>query len=399
MRNLYLLLISLLCFPCYVHGQSLLRMPFKKAPPSRTYSKFQVSVQLERRAAASFKKAAVQQSTLNHERAFTIGEPIHHVLHPTTLDPKLIYPNNPLLTTPRQTAHYMTARNNRLFLNERRRVEKLWAQIDEQLPRFQQAAKETPQPQQPINWLAKQISPQINYLFVGEVHGYKEIRHSVQELLTALRAEQPNREIFLFTEFLPEELHYQSHQDANNVPIYLHQHLPIWEQAIEENISVIGLEPDFIVEDDCDVFFLNRKGQYRKESTWATLEGVRIRNERWNSLLKQYRKQHPDALFIVYTGSGHSLYNYPFTLSTQYPQQNTYVVTFSPDKHLKLTGGNSMFSAAQYVPTNYTGPLEKLLPNIGFPQPILQLKDHSLTQLAGFDVRIKVQVTLDTLKQ
>ena len=214
-------------------------MPFKKAPLARTYSQFQISIQLERRAAASFKQAAVQQSTLNNERAFTIGEPIHHVLHPTTLDPKLIYPNNPLLTTSRQTAHYMTARNNRLFLNERRRVEKLWAQIDEQLPRFQQAAQETPQPQQPINWLAKQISPQVNYLFVGEIHGYQEIRHSVQELLIALRAEQPNREIFLFTEFLPEKLHYQSRQDAKNVPVYLHQHFPIWEQAIEENISVM----------------------------------------------------------------------------------------------------------------------------------------------------------------
>lgn len=148
------------------------------------------------------------------------------------------------------------------------------------------------------------------------------------------------------------------------------------EQAIEENISVIGLEPDFIIKDDCDVFFLNRKGQYRKESTWATLEGVRIRNEKWNVLLQQYREQHPDALFIVYTGAGHSLYNYPFTLSTQHPQQSTYVVTFSPDKHLKLTGDNSMFSAAQYVPAKYTGPLEKLLPNADFPQPVLQLKTN-----------------------
>lgn len=146
-------------------------------------------MQLERRATASFKQAAAQQSTLNNTRAFTIGEPIHHVVHPATLDPKLIYPNNPLLTTPRQTAHYMTARNNRLFLNKRRRVEKLWAQVDKQLPRFQQAAQETPQPQQPISWLAKQILPQINYLFLGEIHGYNEIRHSIQELLSALRAE------------------------------------------------------------------------------------------------------------------------------------------------------------------------------------------------------------------
>ncbi len=266
----------------------------------------------------------------------------------------------------------------------------VWEQIDTHLPQLQEAAAQTEQSSTPITWLAKQIPTQTSLLFIGEVHGYMEIRQAAALLLTQLRQLYPTREILLFTEFLPMGQHLP--KEFNPHALSLPRYAPVWETALRNRIEVIGLEPSFILNDFCSAVAINQKGKTRFIPQWGLLEGVRLRNEYWKNLLQQYRLQHPDALFVVYSGNGHNLYNYPFSLSTALTGEHTFVTALYPDKFLKYTGS---FIAREPQSAPFTGPLEGLTEQVEFPQSVLQFKDSTLSRIAGFDVRIKLPVNLE----
>ena len=198
-----------------------------------------------------------------------------------------------------------------------------------------------------------------------------------------LRALFPQREIILFTEFLPENFKWAGKPIRGiEFPNALREYFPIWNVALEAQIQVIGLEAPDVLEGPCEVRYLNEKHNLRVDKIWGSLEGLRIRNDRWQKTLAAYRRQYPDALFVVYSGVGHSLYNGPFTLAT--PDSKTFVTAHYPSKDSDLDSFPP-FSSRMVA----TRPEPVVSEELADPCEVVQWKSPDLPAITGFNVRIK----------
>ena len=374
-------------------------LPWKKAPAASTVSRaaqLSVSRQLEQRVTTTFRQAyQVQKQNPQAYQVLPFGEPVRSISQPDELDPRELYPQKSFLKNSKQTALYIAARSNRLLLQEMRRAETLGHLLEQALPELKQAAQAFQQPQEWIPWLVQQIPPQTQYLFIGEEHGYSEIHSATIQLLQGLRATYPERSIMLFTEFLPENLQWSAQTNIKSLPPYYVKLTPIWNEALAQHIAVIGLEPACATHEECKVRITYPSSYFtRRMSVWATLEGVRLRNERWVSTLAKYRAQFPDALFVVHSGFDHCMYNRPFALSNHYDPAHTFVATLHPNVKASYQKRPGRLISEEVIEPK-PGPLERLVGQPDFPQQVLYWKDPSLAHLSGFNVRVKVPVTLN----
>ena len=360
---------------------------------TRALQNINISRQLERRLSQSYRQAKQIQSQLPVGHTLIMGEPVQQILHTWELNPTTLYPNQTFLKTHEQTGRYLAARNNRLFVQEMKRMKKIWTQIETNLPRLKQEAADTEQPSDQVQWLVQQIAPQTTQLFLGEEHGYPEIRQFVAQLVGQLRTKQPTRPIILLTEFLPENFSWTHHANTAHLPEGLHPYFAIWDQLLENQVPVIGLEHPLALDDSCNVRYLNDKGILTKQTVWASLEGVRLRNERWQKTLQQYRANFPDALFIIYAGADHVMYNRPFTLAAN-STEKPFVAILYPNQRLAYEPKGRF--AGTMVAKPVKGPLERLIDNLDLQNPIVKWTSPDLPAVAGFDVRIKVPVDLET---
>ena len=284
---------------------------------------------------------------------------------PFTSRPKDIYPDVPFLTKQEDLELYFIAKNNR-------EMQKLLTSMQRQTETLRQNAQSfcsacqqiTLSPEQIPSWLVAQIPEKTEYLLLGEQHGFAQIKQTVSQLLGELRQRFPNRPMMLFTEFLPEHHLW----GATEAPTSHKSFFPVWEQAQEAHIPVIGLEPLFVAADHA--LCLNSPLRQEQQRIWASPEGLRIRNNRWIQTLTQYRTKYPQALFIVYAGTGHLLYADPHTLGKQLANFNTQVFTFHPANDLSY--------------------FDILTSGIFTNQPILYITDEKSAHTAGFDIQIKI---------
>lgn len=401
MRRVLLLCLLLQFTLLPLHAQRLkwLRQTEKAALENGTHAlpgKMGVSYQLNRRLAQSYRAATQALQQIPPGKDIPVGEPARRGIHVQKLEPQELYPDVPFLTTSQQTADYLLARNNRLFLQERKRMEQVWEQVNTALPTLTRESRQLEQPEDPLQWLSDQIPTGLDQLFIGETHGHKEIRETVRQLLGTIRQKYPQRQIILFTEFIPQEITWENAASTDRIPKYLQEYVPLWEQAVQNDIRVIGLEPQLVVQDKCTCSYMNSSGKQGNMSIWATLEGVRLRNERWMQMLTAYRTQYPDALFVIYTGADHSLYNRPFALTANYPKETTFVTALYPDKKVTYVS-SGRWNAAVITAAPYSGPLEKISDQADFPQPVLKWSSAQLSQIAGYDVRVKIPIQLEEI--
>ena len=372
-------------------------MPWHKEPVqhlqgSRALQNININRQLEKRLNQTYRQAKQIHRQLPAGYTPVMGEPIQQIFHSEELDPATLYPNQTFLKTHTQAGRYLAARNNRLFVQEMKRMQTVWSQLETNLPRLKQEAASTEQPANQVQWLAQQIPPQTTQLFIGESHGYHEIHQFVAQLVGQLRAQQPTRSIILLTEFLPENFAWTHRANTSHIPSVFHKHFAIWDQVLEQKIPVIGLELPNAFDNNCTVRYLNNKGVLTKQTVWACLEGVRLRNERWQKTLQTYRTNFPDALFIIYTGADHVMYNRPFTLA-QNPQETPFVAILYPNQRLSYEP-TSRF-AGTLVAKPARGPLERLVDNLDLQNPVVKWTSPDLPAISGFDARIKVPVSLE----
>lgn len=403
MRRLLLIciLLQLALLPLHAQRGTWLRKAGKAALTDGNYSIAQkgiISYQLSRRVKQSFHTAT---QTLHHippGMQSSLGRPTRRARNVQDMDFKEIYPDIAFLTTSGQTANYLLSRNNRLLSREQKRMEKVLEQIDIYLPLLTRQAQQLKQPDNPLEWLADEIPLGTQQLFIGEAHGYPEIREAVRQLLTTIRDKQPRREIFLFTEFIPENVIWEDINNQNLRPPYLPNYYSVWDSAVETGIHVIGLEPKPVVQavknNSCTCSYLDSTGTLQNMYIWATLEGLRWRNERWLKTLTAYRTQYPDALFIIYTGADHTLYNRPFSLAAGFPKENTFLAVVYPDKKSIFIPSDKWYGASLLTDKPYADPIETLHEQADFPQPALKWSTPELSQIAGFDARIKIPVKL-----
>jgi len=369
-----------------MHVSNKITASVKKTSIGRIIQSERISYLLQRRLKTSFQRARQAQQELLPQTAGILGEPVRRVRRAKDMPQVRVYEDKPFLTTRQQTANYMAAQSNRLFVQQSEYMRAWTQQVQEHLPQLQEAARNTPQPEYPIPWLTQHIPTKTTTLFVGEVHDFPEIRANVQMLLIFLRQQNPEREIFLFTEFLPENFRWSKEIDPASLDYP--EYTPVWEQAAQEHIETIGLEPAVAMDDFCDVEVIAHNGSKRLTSQWAHLEGMRLRNEAWVRTLETYRKEHPNALFVVYTGAFHSAYYFPFSLPTTLSKERPFVVSLYPDKDLVISG--KWIGTQQIV--RREGSLEAITKHIVFRQRVLQFKNPTLSKLAGFDVGIRITV-------
>ena len=389
------LLICLVNAPTQLQAGKRLSNKLKSTRVGRAFGKLaqteRFSRILDKRLRTSFETARELQKQHPQHIDF-LGEPIRRVRRAKDMPTHRVYADKPFLTTRRQTANYMAAKSNRAYLKESKHVLEWIKQLKNHLPQMQKAARQTAdlQAENFIPWLTEQIPARTTTLFVGEMHGFKEIHQSVEMLLISLHEQNPNREIILFTEFLPKD--FQWSEDVRPYSLALPDYAPIWQQAARKGIPVIGLEEEVSFYDFCDVEGIDPQGNVKVISQWAHLEGMRIRNESWTDTLTAYRKKYPHALFVVYTGAAHSSYYFPYSLSTALHNERPFVLTLYPDKYFKLNGRGLI---GQMVAATHEEPLEALTKHIMFKQAVLQFKDPELSRLAGFDVRLKIPINLE----
>ena len=322
------------------------------------------------------------------------------IIGPRSFPAKHIYPNKSYLQHPELetnlTEAYFVAQSNRLYAYYVREMNtRFWPAFKAAKPRFYQEAEALERElkekgikletsQDLAQWTAQQISSTTKNLFIGEIHGYPEIPQFVDELLTLLYKQNPGRKIFLFTEFLKD-------LEGKDAPLRdkliemrdIHHKIYVWETAEQLEIPLIGLESQKWPY-DYKLFKADlQSGGYTEfVRTGETPEGLRIRNDHWHKILQDYRKKNPDALFVVYTGSAHSLYCYPLSLAKRFPKETTLMLDLTMEEFRE---GDSV--------TRATDHLELLDPdNMSFPQPVLKWKTKDLAELSGFDMRVKVPV-------
>lgn len=395
MRKLILLflLLGLTAVPSQAQGRWKGLLHIKSNPPTQGKAKLSdinISRQLSIRVAQTFHQAEQAIKGMPPIHRMIVGEPIQQVFNPDELNNPRIY-DLPFLENSTQMGKYLAARNNRLVLQETHRMQQIWAQIDENLPRLRKEAAATKQPENQVTWLADAVPPQTTQLFVGEAHGYPEIHQFVVKLVQALQSRQSNRQIILFTEFLPENLKWEkNYNQVLTVPDNMREFFPIWDQIIQAQVPVIGLELPQAVNDICKVRYLRSDGSLDEKTVWASLEAVRLRNERWQKTMAAYRAQYPNALFIIYTGAYHSMYNRPFTLAT--PGEKTFVSVLYPARYVSFDASSRFIGTL--VAKTMPDPLERLVDQPDFQCPVVKWQSPDLPTIAGFDVRIKVPVYL-----
>ena len=351
----------------------------------------EVSRLLKQCVNCSFEQAHQIQRTTSPEERPPMGVPMRKVRKPQELISPGYYAENSFITTPKQAGQYFAIRSNRAYMQEIERMKKFLSELDSRLPDMVRIANELPQPDDIDSWLVKRIPAETKNLFIGEVHNKRsEIRAQVASFLTALRRRYLSREIILFTEFLPENYVWGSQQySRSELEEFFPQFFPVWNVATANEIKVVGLEKNSIINDQCTAQYIFSTGKKRRGSAWVSLEGMRLRNESWNKMLAQYRQQHPNALFVIYSGAAHSFYNHPFALPEGGPNKENFVVAFYPDSMTMLSN-----EGTQYI-SHRTGPLENLTKDVDFPQKVLYWDDPELIRLSGFDVRVKVHALFE----
>ena len=389
-----------------------LRIPLlPKVAGTGLYS-FQISKILKNRLWDSFRRACSLQATISECHAMIYGEPVYAFRADRPFSPRTLYPEYNFLRTSRQAQNYMLARNNRLFSQEVVRLDQtIWPQLDQHLSALQQTGEQLPQPLDPLGWMAQQVQQRKpDILFIGEVHNFPEIQESIRQFLLSLRELFPTRPIVVLTEFLPEEYQWQLAEQfilpgekqyflQHNVPQYLQEdYRPIWDDIVQQDVRVIGLEPNRVLQDGSKIKYATREGDLLQQEIWTTLEGMRLRNQAWQKIIEKYRKANPEALLIVYTGAAHCLYNAPFSISSQYGPK-AFVLTFYPSRRVLVKTNSDNQSVA--ATTSLTDPLERLTNfTKSFPQTVLLLDRPDWARTAGFDGRIKIEVDLtDHLKR
>ena len=373
------LIVSLLTFVFSGYAQKLpiaLQERVPKILQKKGLESGQIESILQRRLQVSYNKALQARELARKEIQDEIFPCVSVQAHPKLKEAK-IYPQYPWLDTSEKVANYLAVRNNRIYLQELKRETKWLESMDRVYPKLHKAAYRIKQPPkgEEIMSIAEKIPSQATHIFIGEEHYTSQIPQKIIDLIAQIRQRNKDRQIFLFTEFLPEKLVWAPQQPLEEVPTYMKgkSYMQVWKSALQQQITIVGLEPPFAAHEEEIPAYMQRGtencSQIEGHSVWASLEGIRLRNEAWQKVLEKYQQDYPSALFLVYTGSGHLLYHRAFSLTRNWPKENTFVLAITMSANV----------------------LEYFYPKANFPQRVIYWDDPELSLAAGYDAHIFVK--------
>ena len=288
-------------------------------------------------------------------------------------NPEELYPElSNILTTPEQWEMYIISAQNRRVASQMRRTKKLLEDYEAQFPqmRLHEQTVEVP-PSQYMKTLADQIPANTKYLLLGEAH-YAYLRPHIAQFITHLA--NSGRKIILFTEFMPHAAQTQNTTRRNEL---LREYWPVWMAAKQANIPIAGLEPEFVVQND-NVALIDHITAIDLP-LWGTTEGVRLRNQHWLRLIKRYREEFPDALFLIYAGGGHLSSERAYSLGKTLAGPDTYTALIVPTESLKKP--DELLNISMYD----TFCVKQALPI----SPFIKF-DYPLSTQVGFNARVLI---------
>ncbi len=227
--------------------------------------------------------------------------------------------------------------------------------------------------------MLQRVPPDADYLLLGEEHNQPVIQALLIRFLRQYKAQNPERKIFLLTEFLPagaaKKLPLQKMQTAD--PDYAHLLLA----AQKLGINVRGLEPRFVFYSESGTVVESTLLEHEEDATlvatFAMPEGVRLRNQAWLQEIQTLRKRYPDALFIIYAGEMHVNYQSSQSVGSRLPKEKTFVISLLTREADEETPFHAL----------------DLLDSFRYPfleQKVLTWDDPVLRRAAGFDMRILI---------
>ncbi len=186
------------------------------------------------------------------------------------------------------------------------------------------------------------------YDFLGEIHFIKEVQQAVGQLMYALREQNPNRRIVLFTEFidLPYSGNYSSNQslfsyyrrveNAALQPLSWQDYLESGEDYAKDLFEVL-LKDGFEIYplEDREMYDLIREEEGVLSKAQVSALAIMYRNKMWarviESKMKEIRQQDPHALFVVYAGMGHTSWLMPYSLPKFFAREKKVVAEITTD--------------------------------------------------------------------
>ena len=216
-----------------------------------------------------------------------------------------------------------------------------------------------------------------DYLLLGEEHESPAVHSVLVRFLRQVRAQNPDRKIFLLTEFLPrgamKRLKLQEMKELD--PSYAH----VLNTAQKMGMLVRGLEPRFVFFADAEVEVAHKDIVLEVDENIvpaaATPEAIRLRNRQWIADIQALRKHNPDALFIIWAGAEHLGYLTPLSISNHLPAEKTFLIDiYSQDLNNPEPCDVLDFAGQGKYPF--------------FTQRLLTWDDPALRRAAGFDMRI-----------
>ena len=281
----------------------------------------------------------------------------------------------------KQVALYLAAQENRLHARRLKHfTQHVWPLFAAHEARLKYKSMHMPDIADPLAFLATALPPEVTTLAIGETHDFNSVVALVARFLPLLRQARPDQEIFLFTEFHLNAEEYE--WDSESV----HPYQPVFSQAIKNKIPVIGLEPY-----ECMVGVLDHiKFEYstgqRIEFDYA-LSGVKRRNKIFMQTIQTYRRLHPNALFIIYTGAEHVYYNNFLSLTTHLDPQKTFVLSVLPTRQEVQARFPKTFADQERYRWDPIGDL--IQSEYHFDQPFLYWQD--LAPVTGADAFIHTE--------
>ena len=344
----------------------------------------------------------LRPTDIPHSYAYGITLPGYKLTGPLSVKfLKELYPDmSALITSDWQLANYFVSRNNREVAKAEKEAQRYLQNIRTQLYKLKDDQIRLSHPaSQDLTWLSHIIPHDTDYLLLGEVHTYPVIQENIARLLPKIRQQFGEREIILFTEFLPEG---QIISSGSQIPQdFSHPYNRIWQAAVQAQIPTVGLEPAFLDSMNEELII----SMFKRQDMWGTMEGVRQRNRHWINTIHHFRQQHPDALFIIYAGNFHLSYIEPFSLGTYLAsQRKTFLTSFIPGFHANnlpdrireiLKSEPWYKNKKNSLENNLTDfmPITRLdfATKASFGERVLYFGSQQ-NDLTGFDVQLKIEI-------
>ena len=233
-----------------------------------------------------------------------------------------------------QIALYFLSQQNRALARKLPRMDRRMEEIKQREPDFHAARKPMPpSPQHDWEYLAKETLGK-DYVLLGESH-IPETPPVVARLLREIRrVHGEEKQIVFLTEFLPAEgaslMEYDLFFDWR-------AYFDVFGEADKNHMIGGGLEPGFVFHNPVSLLLTDESELWDvvidpRRRVWSSLEGVRLRNRAWLNTIQRFRQKYPDALFIIYAGSGHVSYAEPDSLGNVLAGPRTLVVDLYPPR-------------------------------------------------------------------